>query len=153
MGKSRLLVELDLAVFRSTQPRPQGRLTCVKIERPKRFGPDGRRTFPMGPPRKDRSRGCTSHPRSPKLLFGGSCPQPWSSVWACSRGSRPTAGSSRPSLRFSSLRRFVGAIFYFRCARQGSNLGPTEYQSIALPAELRAHCLVEALAKADVTKI
>ncbi len=24
------------------------------------------------------------------------------------------------------------------CARQGSNLGPTEYQSIALPAELRA---------------
>ena len=28
---------------------------------------------------------------------------------------------------------------FLLCARQGSNLGPTEYQSIALPAELRAH--------------
>lgn len=27
----------------------------------------------------------------------------------------------------------------FLCACQGSNLGPTEYQSIALPAELHAH--------------
>ncbi len=33
----------------------------------------------------------------------------------------------------------IKALFITLCACQGSNLGPTEYQSIALPSELHAH--------------